>query len=138
MLVARGARRLAGVKINSRLLTLRLAYILIPVGICAWIAFSLPTIMVNYGYIISVFSDPLGLGWDLLGTADAHFKALIPDWIPVIQGVVLLAGLYLGISRGFMALKDVLPDTKSQTRAMILPALFALLAVNLLLKLYMG
>jgi hypothetical protein len=73
-----------------------------------------------------------------LGTADAHFKALIPDWIPVIQGVVLLAGLYLGISRGFMALKDLLPDTGSQIRAMLLPSVFALLAVNLLLKLYMG
>ncbi|MBT8370421.1 MAG: 4Fe-4S binding protein, partial [Deltaproteobacteria bacterium] len=138
ILVAKGAGRLVRVQINSRLLTLRLAYILIPIGIFAWIAFSLPTIMVNYGYIISVFSDPLGLGWDLLGTADAHFGALIPSWIPIIQGVVLLAGLYLGISRGFMALKDVLPDTNSQTRAMLLPALFALLAVNLLLKLYMG
>ena len=138
LLVAKGARRLAGVKINSRLLTLRLAYILIPIGIFAWIAFSLPAIMVNYGYIISVFSDPLGLGWDLLGTADAHFKAFIPDWIPVIQGVVLLAGLYLGISRGFMALKELLPDSGSQIRAMLLPSVFALLAVNLLLKLYMG
>jgi hypothetical protein len=78
------------------------------------------------------------LGWDLLGTADTHFKPLIPDWIPVIQGFILLAGLYLGVSRGFMALEDVLPDTNSQTRAMLLPALFALLAVNLLLKLYMG
>lgn len=138
MLVARGAGRLAGVKINNRLLTLRLAYILIPIGIFAWIAFSLPTIMVNYGYIISVFSDPLGLGWDLLGTADTHFKALIPDWIPVIQGFVLLAGLYLGLSRGFSALKDLLPDTRSQIRAMLLPSIFALLAVNLLLKLYLG
>ena len=138
MLVAWAAGGLAGVDINRRLLTLRLAYILIPIGIFAWIAFSLPTIMVNYGYIISVFSDPLGLGWDLLGTADAHFKPLIPDWIPVIQGVVLLAGLYLGVSRGFMALNDVLPDISSQARAMLLPAVFALLAVNLLLKLYMG
>jgi hypothetical protein len=138
MLMAKAAGRLAGGEINRRLLTLRLAYILIPIGIFAWIAFSLPTIMVNYGYIISVFSDPLGLGWDLLGTADVHFHALIPDWIPVIQGVVLLAGLYLGVSRGFMALKDLLPDTNSQSRAMLLPALFALLAVNLLLKLYMG
>jgi len=138
MLVAKGARRLAGTQINSRILTLRLAYILIPIGIFAWIAFSLPTIMVNYGYIISVFSDPLGLGWDLLGTADMHFAPLIPDWIPVIQGCVLLIGLYLGLSRGFMALRDLLPDTGSQLRAMLLPAMFALLAVNLLLKLYMG
>jgi polyferredoxin len=138
ILTARAAGFLAGVELNHRLLTLRLAYIFIPIGIFAWIAFSLPTIMVNYGYIISVFSDPLGLGWDLLGTADAHFKPLIPDWIPVIQGFVLLAGLYLGISRGFLALKDVLPDTNSLLRTMLLPALFALLAINLLLKLYMG
>jgi hypothetical protein len=138
MLVAKAAGRLAGVELNRRLLTLRLAYILIPIGIFAWIAFSLPTIMINYGYIISVFSDPLGLGWDLLGTADAHFKALIPDWIPVIQGIVLLAGLYLGVSRGFMAIKDLLPDSRAQIRTMVLPSVFAILAVNLLLKLYMG
>jgi polyferredoxin len=138
MLLARAAGRLAGVAVNHRLLALRLAYILIPVGIFAWIAFSLPTIMVNYGYIVSVFSDPLGLGWDLLGTADAHFKPLVPEWIPVIQGAVLLVGLYLGVSRGFMAIKDVLPTANSQLRAMVLPALFAVLVINLLLKLYMG
>ncbi len=138
MLIAKGARRLAGSEISSRLLTLRLAYILIPIGIFAWIAFSLPTIMVNYGYIISVFSDPLGLGWDLLGTADAHFKALIPDWIPVIQGLVLLAGLYLGITRGFTALQELLPEAGTRIRTMLLPSVFAILAINLLLKLYMG
>ncbi len=138
VLVAKGARRLAGTDIDSRALIMRLAYILIPIGIFAWIAFSLPTIMVNYGYIISVFSDPLGLGWDLLGTADAHFAAFIPDWIPLIQGLVLLGGLYLGVSRGFMALNRLLPDASAQIRAMLLPSLFAILAVNLLLKLYMG
>ena len=85
-----------------------------------------------------VGSDPLGLGWDLLGTADMHFGPLIPDWIPVIQGLVLLTGLYLGVSRGLMGLRDVLHDRSLQIRAMVLPAAFALLAVNVLLKLYMG
>ena len=125
------ANRLAGNPVNNRAMTLRLAYILIPVGIFAWIAFSLPAIMVNYGYIISVFSDPLGLGWDLLGTADAHFKALIPDWIPVIQGIVLLAGLYLGVSRGFMAIKDLLPDSRAQIRTIIRKAITSFIAVML-------
>ncbi len=138
MLVARGAKRFAGVEISGRRLTLRLAYMLIPIGIFAWIAFSLPAIMINYGYIISAFSDPLGLGWDLLGTADAHFNSLLPEWIPAVQGVVMLAGLYLGISRGFMAISEIIPDTGLQTRAMFLPALFALLVVNVLLKLYLG
>ncbi len=138
ILIGKCANRLIGNKVDDRTMTLQVAYIMIPVGIFAWIAFSLPTIMVNYGYIISVFSDPLGLGWDLLGTADKHFKALIPDWIPVIQGLVLLLGLYFGLSRCFMGLKLLLPDRRSQIRAMVFPSVFALLAVNLLLKLYMG
>ncbi len=65
-------------------------------------------------------------------------NGFIPDWILAIQGVVLLAGLYLGVSRGFMALNDLLPDTNSQIWTMLLPSIFALLAVNLLLKLYLG
>ena len=60
------------------------------------------------------------------------------DGIPVIQGLVLLTGLYLGLSRGLMGLRDVFHDSRSQIRAMVLPAAFALLAVNVLLKLYMG
>ncbi len=62
-------------------------------------------------------------------------NGFIQDWILAIQGVVLLAGLYLEVSRGFMAINDLLPDTNSQIRTMLLPSIFALLAVNLLLKL---
>jgi polyferredoxin len=132
------ANRLAGKSTSNRRMTLRLAYFLIPVGIFAWIAFSLPAIMVNYGYIISVFSDPLGLGWDLFNTADSHFEAVFPEWIPTVQGIVMLAGLYLGLSRGYLALKNVVQDPIFRRRAMILPSLFALGAINLLLKIFMG
>jgi len=138
MLTTKGAHLLTGSGVNYRSLTLRLAYILIPIGIFAWIAFSLPTIMVNYGYIISVFSDPLGLGWDLLGTADSHFNPILPEWIPSIQGIVLLAGLYFGLSRGYRGLNNLLSDDALKARAMILPSIFTLIVVNILLKLYMG
>jgi polyferredoxin len=138
MLVAKGAHHLSGKTVNRRQLTLRLAYIFVPIGIFSWIAFSLPTIMINYGYIISVFSDPLGLGWDLLGTANMHFKPLIPDWIPVIQGTVLLVGLYFGLNRGYAGLENIIQDSHLRIKAMILPSLFAMLTVNILLKLYMG
>lgn len=138
ILSTKGAHRLSGGQINQRGMTLRLAYILIPVGIFAWIAFSLPTIMVNYGYIFTVLSDPLGLGWDLFNTADSHFKAILPEWIPVIQGVVLLAGLYFGLSLGYKGLNDVGSDTTANIRAMLLPSIFVLLTVNILIKLYLG
>jgi ferredoxin len=137
-LVTKGAQKISGSRPDYRTLTLRLSYILLPLGIFSWIAFSLPAIMVNYGYIISVFSDPMGLGWDLLGTADIHFKPFFPEWIPMIQGVLLLTGLYLGISRGYHGLRRLIPNPARRTRAMILPAMFALLVTNMLLRLYMG
>ena len=137
-LTARGANRLAGKPASNRDMTLRLAYILIPVGIFAWIAFSLPSVLVNYNYIFAVISDPLGLGWDIFGTADYPFNPFYPEWIPTIQGIVLLTGLYLGLSRGFMALKTITPNSVARVKAMLLPSLFALVMVNILLKLYMG
>lgn len=137
-LAARGANRLAGNPVSNREITLRLSYILIPVGICSWIAFSLPSIMVNYNYVLSVLSDPLGLGWDIFGTADYLFKPFYPDWIPVIQGTILLFGLYFGLSRGFLGIKKNVHDPVARARIMILPSIFALLVVNTLLKLYMG
>jgi hypothetical protein len=55
-----------------------------------------------------------------------------------LKEIVLLGGLYLGLSRCLMGLKHLLHDRRSQIWAMVLPSVFALLAVNLLLKLYMG
>ena len=137
-LVARAAKRLAGIQQSNRVVLLRLAYMMVPIGIFAWIAFSLPMLMVNYGYILNVLSDPLGLGWNLLGTADYPFKPFYPEWIPIIQGIIMLAGLYLGLSRGYLALKEISPDPNARSRAMIMPLLFALFVINIFLRLYMG
>jgi len=137
-LVARLANRMSGNCVNNRTMTLRLAYILVPIGIFAWIAFSLPMLMVNYSYILNVLSDPLGLGWNLFGTADFPYQPFYPEWIPLIQGLILMAGLYFGISRGYLAIKDVVGNSVAGTRAMIIPSIFALLIVNLFLKIYMG
>ena len=137
-LTAKGANNISGKPVSNRIMTLRLSYILIPVGIFSWIAFSLPPLMINYSYIFSVLSDPLGMGWNIFGTADYPFDPFYPEWIPMIQGIVLLAGLYFGLTRGYLGIKDLLNSPASRARAMILPALFALLVVNLLLKLYLG
>jgi heme/copper-type cytochrome/quinol oxidase subunit 2 len=132
------SNRLIGKPSSNRLMTLRLSYILIPVGIFSWIAFSLPSVMVNYSYILSVLSDPLGLGWDIFGTANYPFSPFHPEWVPMIQGILLLIGLYLGLSRGFLAIKHIVSDPVKRAKAMILPSLFALFVINILLKLYMG
>ena len=138
ILGAKGANRLAGNPVGDREMTLQLAYILIPVGIFAWIAFSLPAVMVNYGHIVAVLSDPRGLGWDLFRTANVHLAPVLPEWIPVIQGVIILAGLYFGLSRVAAGLKDLIGEPAKRFRALLLPALFALLTCNIFLRLYAG
>jgi hypothetical protein len=137
-IVARAARRFAGSQASTRTVILRLAYILIPIGIFAWIAFSLPMLMVNYSYILNVLSDPLGLGWDILGTAAFPFQPLYPESIPIIQGILLLCGLYFGLSRGYLSLKEILAVSNARAKAMIIPSIFALLVINIFLRLYMG
>lgn len=137
-LTVKGSRWLSGETVNFKTLALRLAYILIPVGIFAWIAFSLSSIMINYSYVLNVLSDPLGLGWDLFGTAKVPFAPFIPDWIPLIQGGILLAGLYFGLTFGCRGLKTLFDSPVARTRAMVFPAIFALGVVNIFLKLYLG
>ena len=137
-LVALASRRLAGSRVSYRALILRQSYMLVPLGIFAWIAFSLPMLMVNYNYILVVLSDPLGLGWNLLGTANYPFNPFYPEWIPLIQGTILLAGIYFSLSRGYLGLKDLIPDSIARFKALLVPSIFTLIIVNLFLKLYMG
>ena len=111
---------------------------LVPIGIFAWIAFSLPMLMVNYNYILVVLSDPLGMGWNLFGTANSAFKPFLPDWIPAIQGIIMLAGLYFSISRGYLGLSKLLPESYLRFKVLLAPSIFALIVVNVFLKIYMG
>ena len=138
IIVARLSNRWVGSPVHYRDLTRQLSTIFIPVGIFAWIAFSLPSVMVNYNYILAVLSDPLGLGWDILGTADYAFQPFIPEWIPVIQGILLLTGLFLGIRHSFRAVTQLIVDRTARFKTIILPSLFAWMIINFLLKLYMG
>jgi len=137
-LVALASKRLAGDHVKFRPLILRLSYMLVPIGIFAWIAFSLPMLMVNYNYILVVLSDPLGLGWNLLGTANYTFKPFLPEWIPIIQGIIMSAGIYFSMSRGYLGLKNLLPESIPRFKALLPPSIFALIVVNIFLRIYMG
>jgi len=131
-------RRWSGAGATFKELALRLAYVFIPVGIFAWIAFSLPQVMINHNYVLAVLSDPLGLGWNLLGTANLPFAPLWPRSIPYIQGTLLLAGLYLGLKRGLASLGPAAPRPSARLKAMLPTAVLTLLVVNVFLKLYMA
>jgi hypothetical protein len=69
------------------------AYSLVPLGLAAWIAFSLSFVLANLSYLWPVLSDPLGWGWNLLGTAQAAWTPYLSGATPVLQAGVLLGGL---------------------------------------------
>jgi polyferredoxin len=90
----------AGRGLSRSALPLRRAFALhagalVPLGLAAWIAFTLSLVLVNGSYVGAVASDPFGWGWNLFGTAEARWAPALTGLLPVAQSAVLLAGLGL-------------------------------------------
>ncbi len=66
---------------------------LIPLGLMFWVAFSLSFVLTNASYIIAALSDPLGLGWNLFGTADAVWQPMLTTLLAPAQTLALVGGL---------------------------------------------
>ncbi len=58
-----GAQMLFPTKLRLKQLFNRYTNSLIPLGLTAWVAFSLGFVLTNISYILPVISDPLGWGW---------------------------------------------------------------------------
>lgn len=88
-------------KVPATVLFLRYAYMLVPIGLCAWIAFGFPLILVNGTHVLATMSDPMGWGWDLLGLTHLAWTPLWPEYIAYVQVPILLLGLGYALRRGF-------------------------------------
>ena len=124
--------------IPTRELFLRYAYMLVPMGLLAWIAFSVPLLLVNGSYIIAVISDPLGWGTNLFGTAEFPWRPLWPEWVPFIQVPILLAGFYYGVRGLHKVGTELFPDRDQLRRTLIPPAALLLGVTLVFLKLFVG
>jgi polyferredoxin len=69
------------------------SYTLIPLGLSAWFAFSLSFVFVNISYVWPILSDPMGWGWNLVGTANHSWSPYLMDWLQSLQAIVLVTGL---------------------------------------------
>ncbi|MCE7858204.1 MAG: hypothetical protein DPW21_00265 [Anaerolineae bacterium] len=70
-----------------------LATALIPLGLMFWVAFSLSFVLTNASYILAALSDPLGLGWNLFGTANAAWQPMLTAILAPAQTLALVGGL---------------------------------------------
>ena len=66
---------------------------LIPLGLMFWVAFSLSFILTNASYILAALSDPLGLGWNLFGTANTVWQPMLTSVLAPAQTLALVGGL---------------------------------------------
>lgn len=135
--VARGHRR------SSSNLTVRRAFneyshALIPLGLAAWIAFSVGFALTNGSYALAAISDPLGWGWNLFGTRDVAWTPYLSGAMPFIQAAILVSGLFFSLRTSLKVglRRDPSGATTVQTTTPI--AAFLLAATLILLWMYLG
>ncbi len=67
---------------------------LLPLGLMAWIAFTVSFAFPKIGYVAGVMNDPLGWGWNLLGPGYTFGSPDVSGFSPLIQVILLLVGLF--------------------------------------------
>ena len=85
-------KRLSGSELPTKKLFIGQSYALVPLGLSAWVAFSLSFVFANFSYVLAALSDPFGWGWNLLGTAALHWTPWLTGLTPFLQVGVLVGG----------------------------------------------
>jgi len=85
-------KRLSGSIQPFKKLFIAQSYVLVPLGLAAWVAFSLSFVFANFSYVLAALSDPFGWGWNLLGTAGIDWTPWLTDLTPFLQVGVLVGG----------------------------------------------
>jgi polyferredoxin len=95
------------------------AFGLVPLSLAAWIAFSIPLVLVNWAYVAQVLSDPFGWGWNLLGTKYLAWRPVGSGWIPTLQAGLVVAGLAVGIVKTRRAVEPLFTSHRAAGLALI-------------------
>ncbi|MGB7875193.1 MAG: 4Fe-4S binding protein [Anaerolineales bacterium] len=85
-------KKLSGVLEPTKKLFIAQAYALVPLGLSAWVAFSLSFVFANFSYVLAALSDPFGWGWNLIGTAGISWTPWLTGLTPFLQVGVLVGG----------------------------------------------
>ncbi len=130
-------KTLTGSKLQARREFTHFAYALVPLGLMAWIAFSLSFVFTNLSYLWPTLSDPLGWGWNLIGTAGLSWTPYLTRIVPTAQAMVMLIGLVWASSTAKRIASESQPS-KSATLQSIPVITFCLAVTISMLVLLLG
>ncbi|MBI2916765.1 MAG: 4Fe-4S binding protein [Chloroflexi bacterium] len=133
------SRRISGAHSPSlRQVFVTFSYATVPLGLMAWIAFTLSFVFINISYAIPLLSDPMGWGWDLLRTAHYPWTPYVPQMLPYLQVPILAGGLALSLLLVHRLALEIFPDPRHARRALLPVAVFLTAVTLLFLRLYLG
>ncbi len=132
------SRRLGDVKISLRNLFVHYAYALVPLGLAAWIAFSLSFLFTNGSYVLTTLSDPFGWGWNLVGTADLAWRPILSSWVGPLQTVALTGGLVFSLRSAYQLVRQQIPNSRHVLKALLPLAAFLFASTTGFLWIYLG
>ena len=93
-----GGNKFSGSKASLRNAIANQAQVLLPLGLFAWIAFTLSFALPKINTVQVVLSDPFGWGWNLLGAAGSPWFQDLSGFSLLLQTAALLVGLFWSAS----------------------------------------
>jgi len=113
------------------------SYALIPLGVAAWIGFTISFGLANLANAIRLTSDPFGWGWDLFGTAYYSWTMYAPALIPYLQAVVMLFGLATSIAIAYRIATHHTTDRQKALRSLAPALIFMIATTAIIFRLFM-
>lgn len=136
--VAAAARLIAGrPDITLKRVWAGTAAALVPLGLLAWVAFTVSFVLGSGTYVASTVADPLGWGWDLLGLA-TPWTPLLPGLRLWLQLAAWLVGLVWATRVGLSAARRLFGKGQGSRRAGVVLASGLALATGGLVWLGLG
>lgn len=86
--------RLGAIKTTLRQSLAQFSQLLVPLGMMAWIAFTISFAFAKFSYVLPVISDPLGWGWNLIGMSGTSWVGQSTSFSLLLQVVLLAVGLF--------------------------------------------
>lgn len=100
-----GSKRISHSQTSFKKSLAHYSQVLVPLGLIAWIAFTISFAFVKFGYVLPVIFDPMGWGWNLLGVSSHPGAGQNTLFSQILQIIVLAVG-FLWTSRVAVRISD--------------------------------